>query len=134
MSQTARLTFPTSGVFALLLLVMHRFDGPLMQNKAVQWLGRVGLFSYSLYLTHTIVLRVAGQILQKAHLFPHLHLVAFVLRPSSFALGARMAFFCCLKSRFCHAAKSGRNQFRDCHKRPPSFENDPHSREQWVFR
>ena len=76
---SSRLTFTTSAGFALLLLGMHRFDARFWAQKGVRGLGFIGLFSYSLYLTHTIFLRIAGQILQRLHIFPRFHAAAFAI-------------------------------------------------------
>ena len=79
MAQAARLAFPTSAFFALLLLVLHPSDKTLADQKGLRVLGFVGLFSYSLYLTHTVVLRIAGQVLQKAHVFPRFEAASFFI-------------------------------------------------------
>ena len=79
MGQSARLAFPASGAFTLLLMAIYRHDAALMSKGWARRLGFIGLFSYSLYLTHTITIRIAGQLLQRAHLFPRFHLLVFVL-------------------------------------------------------
>ncbi len=50
----ASLVFWASVPFALLLVLLHRYDEPLARIRAVAALGAVGVFSYSLYLTHIL--------------------------------------------------------------------------------
>jgi peptidoglycan/LPS O-acetylase OafA/YrhL len=38
--------------FALLLCVLYRWDAVLSSWKPLEWLGKIGVFSYSLYLIH----------------------------------------------------------------------------------
>ncbi len=92
MGQPIRLAFPTSGAFTLFLLATYRYDSALMNKNWARCLGFVGLFSYSLYLTHTVTIRVAGQLLQRTHLFPRFHIFVFVL-VTAISVAAAYLFF-----------------------------------------
>lgn len=63
--------------FALLLLALRRFDGALCRARVLRPLISVGVFSYSLYLTHLIVIFPARQIGER--LFPGTERFALVL-------------------------------------------------------
>ena len=63
-----RATFLTALVTALLIGLLHRFDGRLMKFRLVQGLSWLGLISYSLYLTHWLVVGLVLQLLVKIHL------------------------------------------------------------------
>ena len=76
--ESSRLTF-VSLAFGLLLLALHRFDTGLSQWKAVQAFSRIGLFSYSLYLVHTLVIGLINQIVHLVKA-PDLHFVWFSVR------------------------------------------------------
>ena len=62
-----RATFLTAFVTALLLWCLHSYDARLMRIKVVQALSWLGLFSYSLYLTHWLVVGLVLQTLVKLH-------------------------------------------------------------------
>ena len=74
---SSRLTFAVTLAFGLLLLLLHRFDAALSRLKAVQVFSWVGLFSYSLYLVHMLVIGIANQIVHLARMPERLHLVSF---------------------------------------------------------
>ena len=93
--QTSRVTFAAAGAFALFLLATYRFDAKWAAQTALKWLGAVGVFSYSLYLTHTIALRVFNQLWRQLHLSDGLHLVGFALAVATsvlFAYGFYLLF------------------------------------------
>ena len=62
-----RATFLNAFVTALLLWGLHSYDERLMRLKIVQALSWIGLFSYSLYLTHWLVVGLVLQVLVKLH-------------------------------------------------------------------
>lgn len=68
MQQPARPACLVSLAFAALLLVLYRCDVRLNRSPPIQWLSAVGLFSYSLYLTHTLTLRAVNQVSGFLHL------------------------------------------------------------------
>jgi peptidoglycan/LPS O-acetylase OafA/YrhL len=47
---------------AIALAAMQRWDGPSMRLAPVRWLAWVGVFSYSLYLSHVPVVSFAARI------------------------------------------------------------------------
>jgi peptidoglycan/LPS O-acetylase OafA/YrhL len=51
LSPRASMMIGASG-FALLLCVLYRWDAVLSSWKPLEWLGKIGVFSYSLYLIH----------------------------------------------------------------------------------
>jgi len=65
--------------FTLLILAMYRYDSPLAKLKIVKFGAAIGLFSYSLYLTHTVVLGLETQVLSKLRLSEHWHWFTFPL-------------------------------------------------------
>lgn len=76
---SSRVTFLLCLGFAILLVALYRYDAPLARLKVVQWLSWIGLFSYSLYLTHVLVLGVFNQAVKRAHPPERLHAVIFTL-------------------------------------------------------
>ena len=92
MGQPTRLTFSVSAVFALLLIGLHRFDASISGTRFVRALGFCGVFSYSLYLTHTIALRALEQTLRMLHAAALAEGVMFPIAVA-FALVAAYCFF-----------------------------------------
>ncbi len=60
-----------------LLLALHRYDAALSRQKAVRAFGWVGLFSYSLYLIHVLVIGIVNQIVREVKSPERLHLFWF---------------------------------------------------------
>lgn len=56
--------------FAAVLLGLHPFDERLSRTPGARALGWVGLFSYSLYLTHMTLIGYAYKAAQMAHVLP----------------------------------------------------------------
>jgi exopolysaccharide production protein ExoZ len=73
--EPSRLTFAFTLWFALLLLYLYRHDGALRRMLVVRGLISVGLFSYSLYLTHLLMLGIVNQVFRTAHLAASAHLL-----------------------------------------------------------
>ena len=78
--------------FAVMLLALHRFDERLSRWIAFRWLGWVGLFSYSLYLTHVLVIGLVFHVLEKAHLTAHSPIFAIGASAAASILLARLFF------------------------------------------
>jgi len=89
---SSRLTFAVTLAFGLLLLLLHRFDAALSRMKVVQAFSRIGLFSYSLYLIHMLVIGVVNQIVHLAKTPERLHLLAFSVTVL-IAVGAGRIFY-----------------------------------------
>jgi peptidoglycan/LPS O-acetylase OafA/YrhL len=58
-------TLSTSCSFALLLILLHRFDHRLANWKPIRPLGFVGIFSYSLYLIHVPLISPLNNLLHR---------------------------------------------------------------------
>lgn len=74
-NEPSRLTFAFTLSFALLLLFLYRYDDALSRVLLVRGFIAVGLFSYSLYLTHLFTLGIVNQILRLTPLPPTTHLL-----------------------------------------------------------
>ena len=61
----SRTQFLASLVFALVLVALSGYDEKLKQLRIIQFLSSIGLFSYSLYLTHLLTLGLVMQIFSK---------------------------------------------------------------------
>ncbi len=59
--QTISSQFPFALIFAVLLYVAHPYDSRISSIKPLKALSFVGLFSYSLYLTHTFSIGLVSQ-------------------------------------------------------------------------
>jgi peptidoglycan/LPS O-acetylase OafA/YrhL len=68
MGQMSRPSFLVTALFAVYLLFAYRSDERISHLPFVRTLGLVGLFSYSLYLTHTVTIRVVNQAVQALRL------------------------------------------------------------------
>jgi len=78
--------------FALLLILLFRWDGALTRCRPVHLLSWFGLFSYSLYLSHYIALRI---VVQGASRVPFLasHSLLLFLVKSVVCIGGGWLFF-----------------------------------------
>lgn len=75
----SRSQYVTALGLAVLLVALRRFDRALARVGAVRWLSAIGLFSYSLYLVHFLVITVLLRVLASS--VPaslHLALMAFL--------------------------------------------------------
>jgi peptidoglycan/LPS O-acetylase OafA/YrhL len=88
----SRLTFLVCLVFAVQMLVVHRWDETFSALRPVRWMSAIGLFSYSLYLTHVLSLGVIHQGVKLLHLSEHSHLLQFALGVGLSVLIARVFF------------------------------------------
>lgn len=59
--EPSRPTFALSLAFSLLLLLLYRYDDALSRVSVVRVFSTIGLFSYSLYLTHLLTLGLVNQ-------------------------------------------------------------------------
>lgn len=104
LAEPSRLTFSVALGFALLVLALHRFDAALGQIRAVRALIAVGLFSYSLYLTHFLTLGLVNQVFKLVNLGPSLHWLLLLTCVAAALLAAR-AFYQFFERPFLHTAK-----------------------------
>ncbi len=73
--EPSRLTFLFTLGFATLLLLLYRHDTTLSRLRLVRSLSAVGLFSYSLYLTHLFTLGIVNQVVRLTPLPVSAHLL-----------------------------------------------------------
>lgn len=78
--------------FTLLLMLLFRWDQTLARHWIARWFSKIGLFSYSLYLSHYIVLRI---VVQGATRFPVLasHPLLLFLVKIAVCVGGGWLFF-----------------------------------------
>lgn len=89
-----RQTFSTAFLFALALWALHPYDPQLSRTAAVRVFASVGVFSYSLYLIHMLVIGFANQIVHQAKLPERMHLIEFVgTVAAAIAVGRVFYFF-----------------------------------------
>lgn len=91
-STSSRLQFSVAGLFTLFLFLTHRFDAKWIKNRVIAFLAWIGLFSYSLYLTHALTIRVVSLVIQKLNLPIAVHYGAYVAAVIV-AVGAAYVFF-----------------------------------------
>lgn len=58
----------TAIIFCLLLLAMHPFDDRIARFRPVRLLSSVGVYSYSLYLSHWLTMGPVAQMFKRLHL------------------------------------------------------------------
>jgi exopolysaccharide production protein ExoZ len=79
MQEPSRITFLFSLMFAALLVPLYRYDEHLSRLLPIRLLAGIGLFSYSLYLTHTFSIGIVNQGIKKFYMPESLHLLAFFI-------------------------------------------------------
>jgi len=104
MGQMSRLTFLVAALFAVFLVAAHRHDERWSRLPVVRTLGVVGLFSYSLYLTHTVTIRVVNQAIQALHLPAGGHYLYFALAALA-AVGFAYLFYLLFEKPMLRARK-----------------------------
>ena len=68
MKQLSRPAFATGCILCLVLSYLHRYDDVMRESRWVKALASVGKISYSLYLTHLLVVHTVDQLLLPLHL------------------------------------------------------------------
>lgn len=92
LAEPSRLTFAVAFVFALLLLFLYRHDDALGSVPMIRWLTGIGLFSYSLYLTHFLTLGLVNQASRMMHLTASAHLLILAACFAAALLVARIFY------------------------------------------
>ena len=88
-----RIPFLFGLLFAVTILLLHHYDDRLSRIPVIQWLSWLGLFSYSLYLTHVLVVGVVLQVLGRLHLeIPWLCVITSAVASVTFAYGFYQLF------------------------------------------
>ena len=81
--------------FAVLLILLFRWDSHLSRLPPVRLLAGIGLFSYSLYLIHLLALGIVTQGLSRIHLLdPHPWLLYALRFAACVAIGRVFFHFC----------------------------------------
>ena len=93
--ESSRLTYLFTLAFSLLILLLHRFDAPLSRLKVVQAFSAVGLFSYSLYLIHFLVIGIVNQGIHVLKAPERLHFVWFLLTVLAAVAAGRVFYHFC---------------------------------------
>jgi len=91
-AEPSRLTFAFALVFAAALVGLHRLDLRLAKMPVIRGLSTIGLFSYSLYLTHMLCLGLLNQIVRRLHL-PHMLAYVWLFLSLLLALAAGRVFY-----------------------------------------
>ena len=92
MGQPQRLTFLVAAGFALLLAVLYRFDQQISSTWIVKRIAFCGTFSFSLYLTQVVSLRILNQATAALHFPASLHLLLLPVA-IAFSVAAAYGFF-----------------------------------------
>jgi peptidoglycan/LPS O-acetylase OafA/YrhL len=83
----------TALTFAVALLAISPVDARIARATPVRLLARVGAFSYSLYLSHWLVIGPVGQVMKKFHLgSPSLYWLSALIQIAAAILAARVFF------------------------------------------
>ncbi len=90
-----RLPFLVADLFVFILIVGRPYDERVTSWPPVRALGRIGEFSYSLYLTHVVVIGLATQVLRRLHLPGSGNLLVLVLVMGVSVLFARGFYQVC---------------------------------------
>ena len=90
-----RLTFGTALGFALILWGLHGADRRFSSLPPVRLLASVGVFSYSLYLIHMLVIGVVNQAVLQARLPERLHPAEFWVTVAAALLAGRVFYLFC---------------------------------------
>lgn len=67
-------------VFSAVILLLHRFDGILMNNRLVRIFAFLGTMSYSIYLSHTGVIAIPRQLMIKMGFIDDKYWVTFLVQ------------------------------------------------------
>ena len=100
MQQPARPACIISLAFAAALIVLSRYDKRFSTFYIVQWLSTIGIFSYSLYLTHTLTLRAVNQICELLHIAQPFFVYVLGI---GISLGVARLFYVLFEHPFLHA-------------------------------
>ena len=87
--------------------VKRESEGRLSNSRAISWLAGVGVFSYSLYLVHFPLQRVAASLLRPSQTIPAYAAVCLLLVVASYYAGR--IFFLIVEKRFLNAGADAIN-------------------------
>ncbi len=89
----------TSLLTGLIIWGTYRYDREILKFAPVRWLASVGVFSYSLYLSHFLILGIVLQLFKHVHYTEHTFIVVFVAQVVISVAGG-WAFYRLCESRF----------------------------------
>ncbi|BDI33115.1 LPS biosynthesis protein [Capsulimonas corticalis] len=92
MGVSSRTQFAISLAFAALVLACYRYDAKIAAAPICRGLAAIGLYSYSLYLTHTFSIGIISQVFKRFHLPMTFHYAVFVLVMIGAVLFGRVFF------------------------------------------
>ena len=92
MGESSRLTFLFCLLFTVVIIGLYKYESRLRQSVPIKLLSAIGLFSYSLYLTHVFSIGVINQALKVMHLPARDHYLIFILF-MALAMGFARLFF-----------------------------------------
>lgn len=95
--QSLRVQYGGAFLFAVLLIVVHRWDEWITTRNVLRPVAAVGVYSYSLYLTHTFSIGIINQLVKVLHLPASANFVYFVLMGVGAIIFARVFFTYCEK-------------------------------------
>jgi peptidoglycan/LPS O-acetylase OafA/YrhL len=97
--QGSRVQIVACALFALVLVATRPFDEKIRQFTPVALLSAVGVFSYSLYLTHTLVAGVVLQIGKRMHFTERTFILVFAAQ-ILLAIPSAYLFYCIFERPF----------------------------------
>jgi exopolysaccharide production protein ExoZ len=89
---TPTLRFVFVAGFAMVLILLFRVDEKLSRFPIVRWFGWLGIFSYSIYLTHLLTLGVLSQIGKKLGVTEGTYWVLFIFQVAISVAAAKIFF------------------------------------------
>jgi len=95
LGEPSRLTYTIAAAFAALLWAMHKHDDNLLRTKVVSFFAQIGTFSYSLYLTHFLVLGVVMQVAARLGLKEPAHYLLTLLSIVCAVIAGRIFYQFC---------------------------------------
>ncbi len=95
--QSLRIQYGGAFLFACLLIALHSRDIWLASHKLVRPVAAVGVYSYSLYLTHTFSIGIINQVVKVFHLPSSANFVYFILMAIGAIAYAKVFFKYCEK-------------------------------------
>ena len=92
MGEPSRLSFLFCLIFTGLIIVLYSYEDRFRDTRPIKALSALGLFSYSLYLTHTFSIGIVNQCVKVFHVPASLHYLVFAA-VIAFAVGFARLFY-----------------------------------------
>ncbi len=84
--------YPFAFLFALLLLLLYPQDERIVRWRIARMLGSIGIFSYTLYLTHTFSIGLVNHAIKFLHLSRSYNAAAFLAMTAGAVIFARVFY------------------------------------------